>query len=104
MLINNYLAISFLIVTIVNILNFDTHDCNCIPALFQYEYICNILHFEIKRGSIYCCNIHLHHWILGVIGIVLLQFFPSSKIKSLLEGCLLAVIIDGLLFSDRFVL
>jgi hypothetical protein len=83
-------------------LNFDTHDSNCTPSLFPCNYDFKICNITLKNGSIYCCNIHLHHWFLGLIALCFLSLFSASSIKSILEGGLLAVIIDGLLFTDRF--
>ena len=103
-LVDNYFVISFLIILIFNILNFGTHDNNCTPNFFQYDfetYLCNI---KINNGSIYCYDIHIHHWILGVVGLCLISFLSTSFIKSLLSGILCAITIDGLLFSDRFIL
>jgi hypothetical protein len=106
MIVNNYVVNSFLLVLILNILNFDTHDNNCIPRFFpincDYDfYFCKL---KIKKGSFYCLNFHLHHWILGIIGLLFLTLFKDSIIKNILDGMLIAVIVDGLLFSDRFVL
>jgi hypothetical protein len=102
MLINNYFVNSFLLITIINLLNFDTHDCNCTPCLFPCNYEFGLFNITLKKGSIYCYNIHLHHWFLGIIGLLCLSLFSNSFFKSILEGGLLAVIIDGFLFSDRF--
>jgi hypothetical protein len=98
----NSFAISFLIVILFNILNFGIHDNNCIPNFFPYDfemYLCNI---KIINGSFYCYDIHIHHWILGAVGLFLTLFLKDSLIKSALSGILFAVTLDGLLFSDRF--
>jgi hypothetical protein len=102
MLINNYFVNSFLIITIINLLNFDTHDCKCTPLLFPCNYDFRCFNISLKQGSIYCCNIHLHHWCLGIIGLIILSFIPNNSGKSILEGGLLAIVLDGFLFSDRF--
>jgi hypothetical protein len=104
MLINNYFTNSFLIIVLFNILNFGTHENNCTPEFFSCNYDFYFCKIKINGGSFYCYNIHLHHWILGASGLLMLSFFKNSAFKSILEGILFATFIDGLLFSDRFIL
>jgi hypothetical protein len=57
---------------------------------------------EIKSGSFYYNNFHIHHWIIGILILILVVFFKESNIKSILQGGASAILIDGLLFEDRF--
>ena len=100
---NTYFANSFLIIILFNVLNFGTHDNNCTPKFFPYDFelSCNV---KINNGSVYCYDTHIHHWILGIIGLFCISFLSSSSVKSILSGILFAVTLDGLLFSDRFTL
>ena len=102
MYINNYVVISFLIITIMNVINFGTHDTDCIPALFPYDFDIIFCNLKINKGSLYCYNIHIHHWLIGLIGLIILSFVPNTWFKSILTGVFLAAFIDGLLFNDRF--
>ena len=109
MLISNYFVISFLIILIFNLLNFGTHDNNCTPNFFPYDFELPLCNIKINNGSFYCYDIHIHHWILGIIGLFCISFLSSSSInyftyKSILNGIFFAMTIDGLLFSDRFTL
>lgn len=101
---DNYFLISFLIVTILNILNFETHQCNTVPSFFDYtchfSLLCNL---EIKNGSFHYNNYHIHHWIIGILILFILMFFKESSMKSILQGVACAAFIDGLLFEDRFI-
>ena len=45
---------------------------------------------------------HIHHWIIGILILIMLIFFENSCIKSILQGAASAAFIDGLLFEDRF--
>ena len=102
MLINNYFVISFLIIMIINLLNFDTHDCNCTPLLFSCNYDLKCCNINIKNGSLYCYDIHIHHWVVGIFGLFFIISLPHNIITSILAGMFSAMAIDGFLFSDRF--
>ena len=52
MYINNYVVISFLIITIMNVINFGTQDTDCIPELFPYDFDIIFCNLKInKEGS-----------------------------------------------------
>lgn len=104
MLVDNYFVNTLLIVILFNILNFGTHDNNCTPNFFPYDFDMSLCNIKINRGSFYCYDIHIHHWIVGVLGLCLTTFLKKSVIKSILNGILFAITIDGLLFNDRFTL
>lgn len=104
-LINNCFVISFLSILIINILNFETHQCNSLPQLFNYNCEVDVffLNLKISNGSFYFCKLHIHHWLMGLFFLViLLLFFENSCLKSVIQGIAAATILDGLLFSDRF--
>ena len=103
MIINNYFAISFLITLIINILNFETHQCNSIPRFFDYNYDIGICNLKFLNGSLHCDEYHIHHWLIGIIILIIFQLFHDSIIKNIIQGSALCFILDGLLFSDRFV-
>ena len=103
MIINNYFAISFIITLIINILNFEKHECNSIPHFFNYTCNLNIPSFKFLNGSLYYNNYHIHHWIFGIIIFLIFELFHDSIIKNIIQGSSLSFILDGLLFSDRFV-
>ena len=103
MIINNYFTISFLITLIINILNFETHQCNSIPRFFDYNCDIGIYNLKFLNGSLHCDNYHIHHWVVGVIILITFEFFQDSIIKNIIQGSALCFILDGLLFSDRFV-
>ena len=101
--VSNSFVNTFLIVILFNILNLGTHDNNCTPNFFPYDFESSICNIKINKGSVYCYNIHIHHWILGAVGLCLtLLFLRDSAFKSIINGILFAITIDGLLFSDRF--
>ena len=103
MIINNYFTISFLITLIINILNFETHQCNSIPRFFDYSYDIGIYHFKFLNGSLHCADYHIHHWVIGIIILIIFELFQDSILKNIIQGSALSFILDGLLFSDRFV-
>lgn len=103
MIINNYFAISFLITLIINILNFETHQCNSTPRFFDYNCDIGIYNFKFLNGSLHCDDYHIHHWIIGIIILFFFELFKESIIKNIIQGSALSFILDGLLFSDRFV-
>jgi hypothetical protein len=103
MIINNYFAISFLITLIINILNFETHQCNSTPRFFDYSYDIGIYNLKFLNGSLRCDEYHIHHWLIGSIILIIFELFQESIIKNIIQGSALSFIIDGLLFSDRFV-
>jgi len=102
--VDNYFVISFLIMIVFNILNFGTHNNNCRPNFFPYDFETYFCNFKIINGSLYCYEFHVHHWILGLTGLICIFFLKKSYIKSILNGILFAITLDGLLFSDRFVI
>ena len=99
---NNCFLISFLIILILNILNFETHICNTAPCFFDYTCHVPLCHLEIKNGSFHYKNYHIHHWIIGILILLVLTLFNESCLKSILQGSASAIFIDGLLFEDRF--
>ena len=99
---DNFFLISFLITLIFNILNFDTHQCNIAPCFFDCTHSFPLCNLEIKNGSFYYNNFHIHHWIIGILILGLLILFKESNIKSIVQGIGSAILIDGLLFEDRF--
>jgi dolichol kinase len=99
---NNCFLISFLIIIIFNLLNFETHQCNIVPGLFDYTCYIPLCNIEIKNGSFHYKNYHIHHWIIGILILVALFFFEKGCLKSILQGIASAAFIDGLLFEDRF--
>jgi len=99
---NNYFLISFLITILLNILNFETHRCNTTPCFFNYTCHLSVCNLEIKNGSFHYKNYHLHHWIIGILILVVLTLFKESVLKSILQGIASATFVDGLLFEDRF--
>jgi len=101
--INNYFLISFLITLIINMLNFETHQCNNKPCLFHTTCNIGICNIEFHNGSLYICDNHIHHWVMGLIGLSVTFFLNTSIIKNILQGFFTSTIIDGLLFSDRFI-
>ena len=103
MVINNYFLISFLITLIINMLNFETHQCNNKPCLFHTTCNIGICNIEFHNGSLYICDNHIHHWVMGLIGLSVTFFLNTSIIKNILQGFFTSTIIDGLLFSDRFI-
>ena len=103
MIINNYFAISFLITLIIIILNFETHQCNSIPRFFDYSCDIGIYNLKFLNGSLHCSDYHIHHWVMGIIILIIFELFQDSIIKNIIQGSALCFIIDGLLFSDRFV-
>jgi hypothetical protein len=103
MIINNYFTISFLIILIINILNFETHQCNSIPRFFDYSYDIGIYNLKFLKGSLYFADYHIHHWAIGIIILIIFELFQDSIIKNIIQGSALSFILDGLLFSDRFV-
>ena len=103
MIINNYFAISFLITLIINLLIFETHQCNSIPRFFDYNYDIGICNLKFLNGSLHCDDYHIHHWLLGIIILIGFELFQDSIIKNSIQGSALCFILDGLLFSDRFV-
>lgn len=103
MIINNYFVISFLITLIINILNFETHQCNSIPRIFDYSYDIGLFNLKFLNGSLHFDKYHIHHWLIGIIILILFELFQDSIIKNIIQGSALSFILDGLLFSDRFV-
>jgi hypothetical protein len=101
-MINNNFLISFLIIIILNILNFKTHKCDVVPCFFDYTCRFPSCDLEINNGSFYYNSFHIHHWIIGILILGILLFFEESNIKSSLQGLASAMLIDGLLFEDRF--
>ena len=99
---SNSFVNTFLIVIIFNILNFGTHDNNCTPNFFPYDFETSFCNIKINNGSVYCYNIHIHHWMLGAVGLCLTSLLRDSTFKRIINGILFAMTIDGLLFSDRF--
>ena len=99
---NNCFLISFLIIIICNLLNFKTHQCNVAPCFFDYTCSLPLCNLEIKNGSFHYKEFHIHHWIIGILILVVLVFFDNSCIKSCLQGIASAAFVDGLLFEDRF--
>lgn len=83
-------------------MNFDTHQCNVVPCFFDYTCRFPQCNLVIKNGSIHYKNYHIHHWIIGILILIMLIFFENSCIKSILQGAASAAFIDGLLFEDRF--
>jgi len=101
--INNYFLISFLLTIIIHLLNFQTHQINSIPIFFNYNYEVGICKLSFINGSLYYCDTHLHHWVLGIFLLYLTFIFKlDSPIKNIIQGFAVATILDGLLFSDRF--
>lgn len=103
MIINNYFAISFIITLIINILNFGTHQCNSIPRFFDYDYDMGVCNLIFLNGSLHFDGYHIHHWLIGIIILIIFELFQDSIIKNIIQGSALSFILDGLLFSDRFV-
>ena len=101
-MINNNFLISFLIIILLNILNFETHQCDVVPCFFDYTCNMSFCDLEIKNGSFHYKNFHIHHWIIGILILGILLFFEESYVKNSLQGIAMAVFIDGLLFEDRF--
>jgi len=101
-MLDNCFLISFLIILLFNILNFETHQSNIVPCFFDYTCRFPSCHLEIKNGSFHYKNCHIHHWIIGILMLGILLFFEESCIKSSLQGLASAILIDGLLFEDRF--
>ena len=101
-MINNNFLISFLIIILFNILNFETHQSNIVPCFFDFTCRVSSCQLEINNGSLYYNNFHIHHWIIGILILGILLFFNESCIKSSLQGLASAMLIDGLLFEDRF--
>jgi hypothetical protein len=99
-MIDNYFLFGFLFCLILNILIFDIHSPNCSNCIFDLELILNKI--CIKKGSIYLCNTHIHHWIIGFICFLGLSFFSNGKWRNILQGVSYSYILDGLLFCDRF--
>lgn len=99
--INNYFLLTFLITIIFYIIVFECHECSCVPLLCNYSYNYNDTLY-IKNGSLFIKNIHIHHWMIGVIVLAILYFNSNSIYKSMLYGIATAAIIDGLCFADRF--
>lgn len=114
MIINNYFLISFLIILIINILNFGKHHCNTIPCMFNYNNnnynnnnnnntdigICSL---SFKTGSLHWFDYHIHHWLIGIFLLCLSLLFKETFIIHIIQGISVSIIIDGLLFSDRFI-
>ena len=103
MVINNYFLISFLITLIINMLNFETHQCNNKPRFFDSTCNIGICNIEFHNGSLHICDNHIHHWVMGIFGLSVTFFLNTSIIKNILQGFFTSTIIDGLLFSDRFI-
>jgi hypothetical protein len=103
MIINNYFLISFLITLMIHMLNFETHQSNNKPRFFNSTCSMGICNIQFHNGSLQICNHHIHHWFMGLIGLILTFFLNTSIIKNILQGFLISTIIDGLLFSDRFI-
>ena len=102
-IVNNYFAIMFLFTLIFYIINFGCHESSCEPRMCNYS--CGSNNICIKNGSIFIYNLHIHHWIIGVIVIFFSFCFLSNSIyKSLLMGMASSAILDGLCFDDRFCL
>jgi hypothetical protein len=99
--INNYFLLTFLITIIFYIIVFERHECSCIPLLCNYSYNYNDILY-IKNGSLFIKNIHIHHWMIGVIVLAIFYFKSNSIFKSMLYGIATAAIVDGLCFEDRF--
>ena len=83
-------------------MNFETHQSNIVPCFFDFTSRFSSCHLEINNGSFYYNNFHIHHWIIGILILGMLLFFNESCIKSSLQGLASAMLIDGLLFEDRF--
>ena len=85
MIINNYFAISFLITLIINILNFETHQCNSTPRFFDYSYDIGIYNLKFLNGSLHFNDYHIHHWLIGSIILIIFELFQESIIKNMLK-------------------
>jgi hypothetical protein len=48
-------------------------------------------------------KIHVHHWLLHVIALILLIFIPVIRDLAFLRGVLVGGIIHGLMYSDWYV-
>jgi hypothetical protein len=101
-MINNYFLTSFLLILILNILNFETHKCNTTPCFFDYTCKLPLCNLFIINGSFHYKSYHIHHWIIGILILVVLTLFEESVLKSILQGAASAAFVDGLLFEDRF--
>ena len=77
-IVNNYFAIMFLFTLIFYIINFGCHESSCEPRTCNYSCGSNII--CIKNGSVFIYNLHIHHWIIGVIVIFFYFRFLSNSI------------------------
>lgn len=50
--------------------------------------------------SIYVNNIHIHHWIWGLIGLIISLIYKYKYTSAVLLG----IVLEGLSYNDRFVL
>lgn len=50
--------------------------------------------------SIYINNLHIHHWMWGLIGLIISFIYKNKYITAVLLG----IVLEGLSYNDRFVL
>lgn len=59
----------------------------------------------IKNSSIYIFDKHIHHWLVALIVLLILQVQPyRNAIYYLLNGFFVILMVHGLLYKDRFIL
>lgn len=95
-------SFGFIILVLINMINFNTHQPNVVPSLFDYNVNIAFCNISILNGSLRCYNIHLHHWLLSFFLLIFLMLFKRTTFIAFLQGAATASLIDGLLFSDRF--
>ena len=94
-------AIGFSLLIFINMVNFSTHQPNVAPNLFDYNVDITYC-ISIVNGSLHCYSIHLHHWLLSFLLLIILILVKHNWFISFLQGAAAACFIDGLLFIDRF--
>ena len=72
-----------------------------IGLIYIYVFFGFELDTEKTSYHINIFNIHWHHWVLGVITLLISELFKNNYTEYI-RGCLLVIIIHGLLYEDRF--
>ena len=97
---NNYNILGVLLAIIFININFGNKAGT--PPTLAFNW-----HPYIRQGSLYINNYHIHHWMFSAFFLsFLIPLQRSSKNKLLLiaNGFLLTIMIQGLLYKDRFVM
>ena len=76
-----------------------------VASVLLYQIICQyVCPSTLNQFNIGNIILHLHHWILSLVALLILMFIPGLRDSAIIAGLFLGGIFHGLTYSDWYII